>query len=289
MPPRPWCSAPRPRCWSSSSSSLRLLAPYLGLTLETSTFVIGTALAAIALGSWIGRSGRRPDPAAPAARRRCSASPASRWRLTPFARPRGRRAATDGRRCCSWSRRSAIIVPGALLAAVTPMVTKLRLTSLDETGTVVGRLSGIGTVGRHRRHGGHRVRADLPGAGQRDPGRARGAARGGRRGRSRWRVRGRRAAAVPAAVVLVGGRDRRGARRAAATSRPPTTAPCRAPTRRERPGAPWCWTGCATPTSTSTTRRTWSSPTPARSSPRSTRATRAGPSRCGPTTSAAAG
>ena len=40
-----------------------------------------------------------------------------------------------------------IMVPGSLLSAVTPMVTKLRLTSLEETGTVVGRLSGWGTVG----------------------------------------------------------------------------------------------------------------------------------------------
>src|SRR4029453_9470500 len=39
--------------------ALRLLAPYLGLTLETSTLVIGVALAAIALGSWAG--GRVPD------------------------------------------------------------------------------------------------------------------------------------------------------------------------------------------------------------------------------------
>jgi spermidine synthase len=41
----------------------------------------------------------------------------------------------------------AIIVPGALLAAVTPMVTKLRLTSLNETGTVVGQVAGIDTAG----------------------------------------------------------------------------------------------------------------------------------------------
>ncbi|MET1007264.1 MAG: fused MFS/spermidine synthase, partial [Propionibacteriaceae bacterium] len=34
--------------------ALRLLAPYLGLTLETSTLVIGVALAAIAMGSWAG-------------------------------------------------------------------------------------------------------------------------------------------------------------------------------------------------------------------------------------------
>ncbi|MYV63149.1 spermidine synthase, partial [Streptomyces sp. SID4931] len=39
------------------------------------------------------------------------------------------------------------LVPGALLSAVTPFVTKLRLTSLAETGTVVGRLSGVGTFG----------------------------------------------------------------------------------------------------------------------------------------------
>ena len=43
--------------------ALRLLAPYLGLTLETSTLVIGVALAAIAMGSWAG--GRAADLAAP--------------------------------------------------------------------------------------------------------------------------------------------------------------------------------------------------------------------------------
>jgi spermidine synthase len=40
-----------------------------------------------------------------------------------------------------------ILVPGALLSAVTPVVTKLRLTSLADTGTVVGGLSGVGTFG----------------------------------------------------------------------------------------------------------------------------------------------
>ena len=43
--------------------ALRLLAPYLGLTLETSTFVIGTALAAIAIGSWMG--GQTADRVSP--------------------------------------------------------------------------------------------------------------------------------------------------------------------------------------------------------------------------------
>ena len=45
-------------------SALRLLAPYVGLTLEMSTAVIGVALAAIAFGTWAGgRSADRVDPA----------------------------------------------------------------------------------------------------------------------------------------------------------------------------------------------------------------------------------
>ena len=43
--------------------ALRLLAPYLGLTMETSTLVIGTALVAIALGALYG--GRAADSVAP--------------------------------------------------------------------------------------------------------------------------------------------------------------------------------------------------------------------------------
>ena len=34
--------------------SLRLIAPYVGITLETNTAVIGVALAAIAYGAWSG-------------------------------------------------------------------------------------------------------------------------------------------------------------------------------------------------------------------------------------------
>ena len=41
----------------------------------------------------------------------------------------------------------ALFAPASLLAAVTPMVTKLRLATLAETGTVVGRLSAYATVG----------------------------------------------------------------------------------------------------------------------------------------------
>ncbi|MCY7395973.1 MAG: fused MFS/spermidine synthase [Nocardioides sp.] len=124
--------------------ALRLLAPYLGLTLETNTLVIGLALTAIAAGSWWG--GRACDVVSP------------RLLLGPLllvsgvavaATPvvvRGAAEVSAGFLLVLASG-LAVFVPGALLAAVTPAVTKLRLTRLEETGTVVGRLSGIGTAG----------------------------------------------------------------------------------------------------------------------------------------------
>ncbi|MFJ3327360.1 fused MFS/spermidine synthase [Streptomyces griseus] len=123
--------------------ALRLLAPYLGLTLETSTMVIGIALTAIALGSWLG--GRIADQVDP----HRLIGPALGVSgvvvaLTPLLL----------RTTAEWSpallllvASATLLVPGALLSAVTPFVTKLRLTSLAETGTVVGRLSGVGTFG----------------------------------------------------------------------------------------------------------------------------------------------
>jgi spermidine synthase len=123
--------------------ALRLLAPYLGLTLETSTTVIGIALTAIALGSWLG--GRVADQVDP------------RRLLGPSLGVSGAVVALTPavlRATAEWApvlllliASLTILLPGALLSAVTPIVTKLRLTSLAETGTVVGRLSGVGTVG----------------------------------------------------------------------------------------------------------------------------------------------
>ncbi|MEU0084698.1 fused MFS/spermidine synthase [Streptomyces sp. NPDC006274] len=123
--------------------ALRLLAPYLGLTLETSTLVIGIALTAIALGSWLG--GRLADQVDP----RRLVGPAlgvsgTVVALTPVVL---RTSAEWAPAMLLLIASLTILVPGALLSAVTPIVTKLRLTSLAETGTVVGRLSGVGTVG----------------------------------------------------------------------------------------------------------------------------------------------
>jgi spermidine synthase len=123
--------------------ALRLLAPYLGLTLETSTTVIGIALTAIAVGSWMGGSiADQVDP-----RRLLGPSLGVSGAVVALTPAVLRTTAEWAPVALLFIAALTILVPGALLSAVTPMVTKLRLTSLAETGTVVGRLSGVGTVG----------------------------------------------------------------------------------------------------------------------------------------------
>ena len=107
--------------------------------------VIGLALTAIAAGTWAGgriadRVAPRPPARAPARDLRARAVA-----LTPSSYA-ARRASGDPGLLLIVATLS-ILVPGALLSAVTPVVIKLRLTSLDQTGSVVGHLSGVGTVG----------------------------------------------------------------------------------------------------------------------------------------------
>ncbi|MEU9232405.1 fused MFS/spermidine synthase [Streptomyces subrutilus] len=123
--------------------ALRLLAPYLGLTLETSTMVIGIALTAIAFGSWLG--GRIADQVDP--RRLIGPSLGVSGAVVALTPAVLRTSAEWAPAVLLLIASLTILVPGALLSSVTPIVTKLRLTSLAETGTVVGRLSGVGTVG----------------------------------------------------------------------------------------------------------------------------------------------
>ncbi|MFJ8466666.1 fused MFS/spermidine synthase [Streptomyces swartbergensis] len=123
--------------------ALRLLAPYLGLTLETSTMVIGIALTAIAAGSWMG--GHFADQVDP--RRLLGPSLGVSGAVVALTPAVLRGTAEWAPALLLLIASLTILVPGALLSAVTPIVTKLRLTSLAETGTVVGRLSGVGTVG----------------------------------------------------------------------------------------------------------------------------------------------
>lgn len=128
-------------------SALRLLAPYLGLTLEMSTAVIGVALAAIAFGTWAGgRSADRTDPAR-ALGPLLVAGGVLTWLVLPAVRGVGEVVASRDLVLVLLMAVLTLFVPAALLSAVTPMVIRLELRDLDRTGSVVGRLSAVGTLG----------------------------------------------------------------------------------------------------------------------------------------------
>ena len=128
-------------------AGLRLIAPYVGITLQTNTAVIGFALAAIAVGAWAGGAAAdRTDP-----RRLIAPLTVAGGALVVAVLPLVRFAGSVLTGADAGSvlllAAIAVVVPAALLSAVPPMVVKLQLASLAETGSVVGRLSGIGTLG----------------------------------------------------------------------------------------------------------------------------------------------
>ena len=124
----------------------RLLAPYVGVTLETYTAIIGTVLAGIALGHWIGgRTADRVDP-------RTLLGPllvaggALSLATIPLVRFAGDSGGADESQAILLSA-IGFFLPAAVLSAVSPAVVKLQLRDLGTTGSVVGHLSAIGTAG----------------------------------------------------------------------------------------------------------------------------------------------
>lgn len=127
--------------------AVRLLAPYVGLTLETTTAIIGAALAGIAAGAAIG--GQLADRTNT---RRLIVGmliaggtlallivPIVHW-LGPGARGGGELAALG-------ITFVTLVPAAAALSAVSPAVAHLQLHDLHASGTVVGRLSAWATAG----------------------------------------------------------------------------------------------------------------------------------------------
>ena len=125
----------------------RLIGPYVGLTLQTTSSVIGMALAAIAYGAWAGgwlADRRDPRTLLAPALILAGIATALTFPLIRYAGEILRGNAVVGVLLLT---ALAVIVPAGLLSAITPMVVKLQLSDLRRTGQVVGRLSGIGTLG----------------------------------------------------------------------------------------------------------------------------------------------
>ncbi|HEV3364159.1 MAG TPA: fused MFS/spermidine synthase [Acidimicrobiia bacterium] len=124
----------------------RLLAPYVGVRLETYTSVIGIVLAGISLGTWLGgRLADRVDP-----RKTLGPLLVAGGGLSMLSPAAVHAAGHPGLGTADDIIGLATIgffLPAAVLSAVNPTVVKLQLRDLDVTGQVVGRLSAVGTAG----------------------------------------------------------------------------------------------------------------------------------------------
>lgn len=124
----------------------RLLAPYVGVSLETFTAIIGVILAGIATGAAVG--GHLADRHPP--RRLLGPSlfvgGALVWVAVPIVRAIGPSLDSDPLDIVVLAT-VAFFLPAAVLSASTPIVAKLRLSTLEETGSVFGGLSAAGTFG----------------------------------------------------------------------------------------------------------------------------------------------
>jgi MFS family permease len=125
----------------------RLLAPYVGVSLTTYTGIIGAILAGIALGAWIG--GRAADRFGPLP----LLGPAfilgglSAIAAVPIVGAIGGVGVGEGLVGIVILATTAFVVPAAILSATAPMLVRGTLTDLATSGSIVGRLSAVGTVG----------------------------------------------------------------------------------------------------------------------------------------------
>ncbi|HEV7961801.1 MAG TPA: fused MFS/spermidine synthase [Actinoplanes sp.] len=127
--------------------ALRLVGPYVGVTLQVSSSVIGISLAAIAYGTWLGgRLADRFDPRSLLAPALILAAIGTAITL-PLVRWGGEILRGGAASAVLLLAAMAVFLPAFLLSTITPLVVKLQLGDLRRTGHVVGRLSSIGTLG----------------------------------------------------------------------------------------------------------------------------------------------
>jgi spermidine synthase len=125
----------------------RMLAPYVGVSLNTYTGIIGVVLAGIAAGTWA--FGQLVDKVEP--RRLLGPLLIGGGVLAmssgPLVKLFGEHVRSDSLRAIVALSGATFFLPAFVLSGVTPVVVKQQLQSLTATGTTVGRLSGAGTFG----------------------------------------------------------------------------------------------------------------------------------------------
>jgi hypothetical protein len=125
----------------------RLLAPYVGVSLDTYTGIIGTILAGIAVGAWAGGAlADRVDP-----RRLLPVllmlGGALAITTIPVVRVIGGGSGGGGGPMILILAAFGFLPSATVLSAVPPAVIKLQLQDLDQTGSTVGQLSAWSTAG----------------------------------------------------------------------------------------------------------------------------------------------
>ena len=125
----------------------RLLAPYVGVSLTTYTGIIGAILAGIALGAWVG--GRAADALGPVPLLGPSfvLGGVAAIAAVPIVAALGAAGLGDGFPAIVTLATVGFVAPAAILSAVGPMIVRATLTDLATSGSIVGRLSAIGTAG----------------------------------------------------------------------------------------------------------------------------------------------
>ncbi len=124
----------------------RLLAPYIGVTLQTFTGIIGVVLGGIAAGTYLGgRLADRRDPRGmlPSA---LGVGGVLAVATVPLIRLFGP-GLDGGIGSIVFLAGVSFLLPAVVLSSVSPMVVKICLDSVEHTGQVVGRLSAMGTFG----------------------------------------------------------------------------------------------------------------------------------------------
>ncbi len=124
----------------------RLLAPFVGVSLDTFTGIIGTILAGIALGAAVGGwLADRYEPQKLIAQALFWGGGLT-WLSVPITSWIGP-AVGNGPIAIVILSAAAFVAPTAVLSGVGPMVAKLELKDLDSSGAVVGKLSAASTFG----------------------------------------------------------------------------------------------------------------------------------------------
>ncbi len=125
----------------------RILAPYVGVTLQTYSAIIGVILAGIAAGAWFG--GRLADRMIPTLLVGPMLIVGGLTALAeiPLIRFLGPRVNSTAASSVIGLTVAVFFLPTLILSTISPLLTKAKLTELSATGRTVGGLSAISTTG----------------------------------------------------------------------------------------------------------------------------------------------